>query len=72
MAQPGDTFLACVRPKFRAHGVNLDKLLTARNRYYLSRTHQASYAISNALFRGEFRKSWNNDHTAQILINAGE
>lgn len=71
MAQPTETFLACVRPKFFAHSVNLDKLLTAHNRYYKSRTW-CTYVIANALFRGEFQKNWNNDHTAQMLINTGK
>lgn len=72
MAQPFETFLACVRPKFRTHNVNLDKLLSANLRYYKARGTYNNYIIANALFRGEFQRNWNNDHTAQILINTGK
>lgn len=72
MAQPIDTFLACVRPKFFSNGLNLDKILGARNRFFKSRACYLRYAVANSLFRGDFPLNWNNDHTAQIMINTGK
>lgn len=72
MAQPFETFLACVRPKFHSQHVNLDKLLSEKVRYYKTRPTYNNYIIANALFRGDFQRNWNNDFTAQILINTGK
>lgn len=72
MAQPKETFLACVRPKFNVPGVNFDKLVTANCRFFKARADFKQYVIANALFRGEFQTKWNDDHTAQMMINTGK